>query len=41
MTPDIQPKEEIYLLLAADDVRRSFFIEGLPGDLLAIEKFIY
>lgn len=38
MTLDIKPKDKIYLRLAANDVRRSYFIEFLHNDLISIEQ---
>lgn len=38
MELDIGPKEEIYLRLDRSDIRRSYFIEFLPDNLLAIEQ---
>jgi hypothetical protein len=38
MALDIQAKDEIYLRLAAHDVRRSHFIEFLPDNLIVIEQ---
>lgn len=38
MTLDIKPKDKIYLRLAANDVRRSNFIEFLHDSLISIEQ---
>ena len=38
MIADIQPKDEVYLRLAADDVRRSCFIKFLEENRVVVEQ---
>jgi hypothetical protein len=38
MVLDIRPKDEIYLRLMADDVRRSYFIEFLDENRVVVEQ---